>query len=100
MTYNLTGFTNSTNILDMYVAVDNSIGGLITGLFLLAVFAIMLVTLLRSNPPGESIMAASAATTIVSLFLLLTGLIGVTYVILPGLLFGFSAVGLYMKNQI
>jgi hypothetical protein len=45
-------------------------------------------------------MAASATTTVMSIFMLLTGLIGVTYVILPALMFSFSAVALYMNNKL
>lgn len=100
MSYNLTGFENATHILSIYEAVDQSSNGLLSGLFLLCVFVVVLIGLLRFNPATESITAASAVTTIASLFMLLAGLIGITYVILPTLMFSVGVVALYVNNKV
>ena len=58
-----------------------------------------MVLLGKGNTPAESFLAASGATTILSLLFLTIGLLGMQWVVALTLLFGFSAVGVYLRNK-
>lgn len=99
MGYNMTAFENSTNIFEMFSAINTASSNWLSYLFLIGLFVIMLITLLRNNPPAESFTGASAISTIVSLLFLLASLINIVWVIGFTLLFSMSAVSLYLTNK-
>jgi hypothetical protein len=99
MTYNMTAFEQGDNILQVFGAVNTTSGGLLSLLALLSVFIILTITLLRRNPPAESIMAASMVTFVFSLVLLALGYTSTEYVVGAGAIFGIAAVGLYLNRQ-
>lgn len=99
MGYNMTAFENSTNIYDMFVAVNSASSNLLSYMFLIGLFVIMLITLLRTNPPAESFTGASTIATIVSLLFLLGDLINIVWVIGFTILFATSAISLYLTNK-
>ena len=99
MGYNMTDFGNSSNIYDMFVAVNTAADNWLSYMFLIGLFVIMLITLLRNNPPPEAFTAASGLCSIVSLLFLLGGLINIVWVVGFTLLFAGSAVSLYLTNK-
>ena len=99
MGYNMSAFENSSNIYDMYAAVNTASENWLSYLFLLGLFVILVITLLRSNPPAESFTAASTVATVVSLLFLLGNLINVVWVVGFTLVFALSAVSLYLTNK-
>lgn len=99
MGYNMTAFENSTNIFDMFAAVNTASENWLSYLFLIGLFIIMTITLLRNNPPAESMTGASAIATVISLLFLLGNLINIVWVIGFTLLFAGSAVSLYLTNK-
>lgn len=99
MGYNMTAFENSTNIYDMFVAVNTASSNALSYMFLIGLFVIMLITLLRNNPPAESFTGASTIATVISLLFLLGGLINIVWVIGFTALFATSAVSLYLTNK-
>lgn len=99
MGYNMTAFENSTNVYEMFSAINTASGNWLSYMFLIGVFVVILVTLLRSNPPAESFTAASTIASVMSLLFLLGDLINITWVIGFTLLFAISAVSLYLTNK-
>ena len=99
MGYNMTAFENSTNIYDMFSAVSIASDNWLSYMVLIGLFVVMLITLLRSNPPAESFTGASTISAVVSLLFLIAGLINITWVIGFTLLFCLSAVSLYLTNK-
>jgi len=99
MGYNMSAFGNATNIYDMYIAVNTASSNWLSYMFLIGLFVIMLITLLRINPPAESFTGASALCTIISLFFLLGDMINIVWVVGFTLIFAGSAVSLYLTNK-
>lgn len=99
MGYNMTAFENSTNIYGMFSAVNDASGNWLSYLVLIGLFVVMLITLLRSNPPAESFTGASTLCTVFSVLFLLADLVDVVWVIGFTLLFSLSAVSLYLTNK-
>ena len=100
MVYNMSAVSNSTHILGLYGATNTASGGLISALTLLAIFVIMLFSLIRNNPVPESFTAASTVTTVVALIFLYVELISVVWVIGLAFLWGASAIALYRSNSV
>lgn len=99
MAYNMSAFGNATNIYEMAVSMNTASNNLIGILAILGVFIILLVTLMRRNPPAESFFSASAVTSVWSLLLFGAGLTGVEYFVGTVVITAFSAAGLYIKNK-
>lgn len=99
MSYNMTAFGNSSNVYDMFVAVNTSSENWLSYFFIIGVFIVLLVNLLRRNPPSESFVAASGATTLLCLLFLIGDLINVVWVVGFTLIFALSAVSLYITNK-
>lgn len=99
MGYNMTNFTEAGNVYDMFVAVNSASENWLSYLFLIGLFVIMVITLLRSNPPAESFTAAAAISTIVSIMFLIGDLINVVWVIGFTIIFALTAVSLYLTNK-
>ena len=99
MGYNMTAFENSTNVFQMFEAVNTASENWLSYLFLIGLFIIMLITLLRNNPPAESFTGASTLATVVSLLFLMGNLINIVWVIGFTILFAGSAVSLYLTNK-
>lgn len=99
MGYNMTAFEGTNNIWGMFGAVNTLSDNWLSYLFLIGLFIVMLITLLRSNPPAEAFTGASSVSVVISLLFLLANLINVVWVIGFTLLFASSAVGLYVANK-
>lgn len=99
MGYNMSAFSNSNNIYDMFAAINTASENWLSYLFLIGLFVIMTITLLRNNPPAESFTGASAISTVISLFFLLASLINIVWVVGFTLIFALSAISLYLTNK-
>lgn len=98
MTYNMTAFEQSNNVLDVFISINNITGNLMALLTLVSIFIIMMIILLRNNPPTESIVAASATTTVFALVFLAINVVSVQFVIAPATIFAIGAVALYLNR--
>lgn len=95
MAYNLTNFTTSNNMLGMYEAVNSASGNVLSYLFIVSIFFIVLMTLLKfENPPQESFAAASTVLSVISLLFLLAGMINIVWVIGCTILWAASLISL------
>lgn len=99
MGYNMTAFGNSSNIYEMYAAINTASENWLSYLFLIGLYVIMVITLLRNNPPPESFTSASAVASIISLLFLMGGMINVVWVVGFTLIFALSAISLYLTNK-
>lgn len=99
MVYNMTPFSTANNPYLMFEAVNTASDNWLSYLVLIATFVILLMTLMRRNPPAESLTSASAVCTVLSLFLVLANLINTVWVVGFTLIFGLSAIGLYITNK-
>lgn len=99
MTYNMTAFESSTNILGQFAAVNALSGNLLVILALLSLFLVLVVRLIAKNPPAESFTAASAVCTILSLAFVIADLCGIIWVIGFGMVFAVSATAMYLNNK-
>ena len=98
--YNLSNFSGSSNLLEMFVAVDTASGNLLGMLSLLSIFIVMFTILLRQNESAQSFTAASLFTTLISLLFLAGGIISLIWVIGFAVLFALGAVILYMNKYV
>ena len=99
MTYNLTGVPAANNILEILVVADNTTGGIYSNLAIATVFIIVLISLMRNNPPAESMTAASTTAFLLSLGLTAAGLGTSATIMITGLLLTVSAIALYTINR-
>lgn len=99
MAYNMSGFTNSTNLYEMFAAVNVASDNWLAYMALIGVFVILLINLLRRNPPAEAFTASSAVCSIFALSLLLADVINVVWVVGFAFIFALSAVSLYLTNR-
>lgn len=90
----MTGFNNATSFVQLITGVNNATGNIASILVLIALFIIVLVGLLRNNPPAESIMTSGAVCTIISLIMLAGGITNVTVVVGFTLIFALGAITL------
>ena len=95
---NMTGMENLTSIGKLVVAVDNASGNWASILILISLFIVVFVGLLRSNAPAESILASSTVTALASWLLLGGGFIDVVWVVGFTLIWGISAIALYLNR--
>ena len=91
---------NNTHLLLFVQNVNEASGGLVASLALLSIFFIILVGLMRQNPPPESFLAASTVSTIVSLIFLFVELVSIIWVIGFTLIWSASAIALYRSNSV
>lgn len=99
MTYNMTAFENSNNVAESVLAINAASDNLLVMSFMMVLFVIVFVRLLRNNPPAESFVAASAVGTILSLVFLAGNLLSYKWVVGFSLLFAIGAVGVYLRNK-
>ena len=99
MSYNMSGFSNSTNLYEMFAAVNVASDNWLVYMALIGVFVILLINLLRNNPPPEAFTASSAVCSILSLAFLLADVINVVWVVGFAFIFALSAVSLYLSNK-
>lgn len=99
MTYNLTGVPAANNVLELMIVSDNASGGLFSSLAIAAVFIIILISLLRNNPPAESATGASMAAFIVSLGFTAAGLGTSATITITALILTVSVVALFIINR-
>ena len=100
MTYNMTAISNTTSVLGLYTAANTASGSLIGAFSIVAIFTILLFSLIRFNPVPESFTAASVATMIVTLIFLYIELVTIVWVIGLAILWGLSAIALYRSNSV
>lgn len=101
MTYNMTAVENANNIAELFLGVNSatqdsyvSLAGLLT----IAIFIILLIIQLRTQPAAESILSSSVVCMLASLMMLVMGALGAPWVVAYGILAGVSAVGVYLKR--
>lgn len=99
MVYNMTNMTNANNVLELYIAVNNSSEGqLISILFLTTLFIVILIGLLRRNTPVESITAAGGVCFLVGSLLSYVGVMPFLYPLAAGIIFAAGAIGIYKQT--
>jgi hypothetical protein len=98
--YNMTAIEQSNNLAQVGVGVNTASGGLLGITFLIALFVILFILLIRRNPAPESLAAASGVSTVVALIMLAAQLITMPWLIGASLMFAMSSVGLYLRNKI
>lgn len=99
MVYNMTAFETCTSLFCSFQAVNTLSTGILVNFGLITLFVILLLVLMRYNPPAESFTASSGAVAVVSLLCLALDLLDVVWVIGFTMLFAISAVGLYLRNK-
>ena len=77
---NMTGFNNATSLYDLVELSNTATGGISVFLVVLAIFIVVLVGLLRQNPPQEAMLSASLVASIVSIMFFAGGLLDAVYV--------------------
>jgi len=95
--YNMTGFSDSTSVYGMFVALNTLSDNLLSYMVVLGVFLVVLFVLLRSNPPAESFVGASTVLTVFSLMFLLAGLVNIIWVIGSSVVMAAAVVKLYFQ---
>lgn len=98
MTYNMTAFSTANNIFEMYSAVNTSSGNYLVYLSLIFLFLIITIILLPNNPPAESVVAASATCTLVSLLCFALGLVPDKWVMGFGIIFAISSIMIFVNR--
>lgn len=99
MPYNLSSISGATNPLDLFSGLNTAAGGWVGFLTLLLLFCVVLIAMLRTNPPKESTLAASISTGIVALLFLYMGLVSVIWVVGFSLIAAAAGVGLYFEKN-
>lgn len=97
----MSGVESANNIAEIFLGVNTATQDSyvsLVGLILLAVFVILLIIQLRTQPAAESILAASIVCTLASLMFLVMEAISGPWVVAFGLLAALSAVGVYLKR--
>jgi hypothetical protein len=92
--YNLTNLTTSSTISDMVSFANEVTGGLMIGLFLFAIFAVLLLAL-KSYDFDISLFISSTICFILSLLLLYTGMLN--FMIVLFFLVAMALSGLWIK---
>lgn len=99
MVYNMSGFENSNNILESTVAINTASNNLLVMAFLVVLFLVLLIRLMRNNPGPEAFTASSGVCTLIALMFLAADLVAYQWVIGFSLLFALGAVGVYLRNK-
>ena len=81
MTYNMTQLQNAETVGQIVVYASNSTGDLLFGLATVALFIIMVATLLRRSEFKEALMVASFISFVLSFFLVQGQLISVVFLL-------------------
>jgi len=97
MAYNMTNFTAAVNLYEQFVAINSLSGNVLSSMFLMSIFLVVLFTFMKNNPPAESFMTASTVVTAVSLLFLLADMTNIVWVVACTLLMVASAINL-MRN--
>lgn len=91
MTYNMTALQNSYTVQGIFSFANDATGGVMVGLFMIAIFFVMLMTLKRTSDFDDALLASSMACFVISLFLVGADLINFLFVVGFGLTMAFSA---------
>lgn len=97
--YNMTGFENSNNILDSTIAINSASNNLLAMSFLVVLFLVLLIRLMRNNPGPEAFTTASLVCTLICLMFLAAGLVDYKWLIGFTLMTAIGAVGIYLRNK-
>jgi len=92
-TYNITGLTSAETITDIVVFANESTGSILFGLFVLAIFFIMLMVM-RKYEFTDTLLASSFSCFIISVLLAYGGLLNILFPI--GFLTIMSLTALYV----
>lgn len=95
----MTAFEDSNNIVGLFTGVNNASGNILGYLTLISVFIVILMALLRNNPPAESIFAASFVSSIVSLLFMAAGITNIAWFVGCVIMTAASAIALYTNNK-
>lgn len=96
--YNMSAFEASNNVLDQFVAVDTISGGVLSVGFMLTLFVILLIALLRRNEIPESVFSAGAACMAISTMLWVAGAVNVLFILGFAIVAGGAAVAMYTQT--
>ena len=96
--YNLTLLQKSITVSDLVSFANTSTGGILSGLFVVIVFFILMITLKRASFV-DTLAASSFIIFILSIFMLLGGFISFFYVLAFLLLTGFSIFYMVMVKK-
>lgn len=99
MVYNMSGVESSTNVLQLFSAVNTLSGNILVYMTLLALWVSLFMILLRNNTPRDSMFSSTMATTIVCLLFFAAGVTQVMIVLVGlTLLAGVLAVSMYLDK--
>lgn len=94
----MSGFNNATSFVKIITATNNATSGIAAFLLVAGLFVVLMISLLRNNPPAESITAAGAVSTVVSLLLYMGGMLDLVFVGGFAVIFAIGAVALYLNK--
>ena len=94
----MTGFNNATSFVKVITSTNTATGGIASFLIVAALFVVILINLLRNNPPAESITTAGMVSTIVALLMYQGGMLDLAYVVGFMLVFALGGVALYLNR--
>lgn len=98
MTYNMTGFTRSNNLLEMFTVVNSASSTVLASGILIIAWIFLFMILLRYNPPAESVLSSSIVCSLLSLMLLAANIIPIIWVIGFALLAAMAGVALFINK--
>lgn len=100
--YNMSAFEASNNVLDQFIAINNlsSVNGVpvLATAFMLSLFVIFLIALLRNNEIPESLFGSSGACMAISTLLWVAGIVNVLYIVGFAIVAGGAAVAMYYQT--
>lgn len=100
MAYNMTSYTGSFNVLQMFSAINESTNNLLIYFTIIGVWVVLFVSLNRNNnSTAESIAASSGVTSVFILLMMMAGLVNAHWLIGSTILFGVAGVSLYLKKS-
>lgn len=96
--YNITNITNSSGVFDMISSVNVLVDGWLVGLFLLALFFVLLIGLKRYDF-SAAITASGFSCFIISLFLGFAGLVNFMFILLFLVVAGLGAFWIHVEKR-
>lgn len=102
MTYNMSAFENSNNILDQALAINqlSTVNGVpvFATVLMISLFVIILIALLRRNEIPESLFGAAGSCMAIATMLWVIGLVNVLYILGFAIVAGVAAVAMYQQT--
>lgn len=99
MTYNMTAFEAANNTLQQFSAVNELSGNLLVTLALLSLFVVLVIRMIRSNPPAESFTAAGAVCAISALGFFAADLAPLLWFLGFTIVTAISGTAMYLNNK-